>query len=190
MQIRELPRRRQLNLKGNVVNVPVVSSTCSLLPRSLDETMTIPVKFKRKLSFKHSVQSENIRPKKVIDAAQWLVANSQLYKNENVVIHQHWSQTIQQMDDDWHEFIEQPGNQYDKHDNAVSPVGATLSIQTNDDNNPDADDWSEAQNEEMQPTGTLDTMLIPEFHEQSHLAYCIAPGEGNRPTGLFQDSLS
>ncbi|PIK54639.1 hypothetical protein BSL78_08457 [Apostichopus japonicus] len=29
----------------------------------------------------------------------------------------------------------------------------------------------------MQLTGTLDTMITPEFHEQSQLAYCEAPGQ-------------
>ncbi|PIK59047.1 hypothetical protein BSL78_04004 [Apostichopus japonicus] len=56
MQIRELPRGRQLNIKGNVVNVPAdVSTTVRSLPRRMDESQTIPVKFKRKLSYKHSV---------------------------------------------------------------------------------------------------------------------------------------
>ncbi|XP_071855229.1 uncharacterized protein [Apostichopus japonicus] len=192
MQIRELPRGQQLNLKGNVVNVAAdVSSTCRLLPRRLNESMTIPVKFKRKLSYKHSVQSENVRPNKVIDAAKWLVANSQLYKDERVSIDQNWNETIQQMDDDWHEFIEPPEKQSDKNENADLPVGATPSIQNNNEDNPDSDDdWTEAQNDDMQLTGTLDTMLTPEFQEQSQLAYCVAPGEGNRPMGLFQDSLS
>ncbi|KAJ8050238.1 hypothetical protein HOLleu_03361 [Holothuria leucospilota] len=75
MQIRELPRGRQLNMQGNIVNVAAdVSSTIRILPRRLDESMTVPVKFKRKLSYKHAVQIENVRPNKVIDAANWLVA--------------------------------------------------------------------------------------------------------------------
>ncbi|PIK54244.1 hypothetical protein BSL78_08871 [Apostichopus japonicus] len=143
--------------------------------------MTIPVKFKRKLSYKHSVQSENVRPNKVIDAAKWLVANSQLYKDERVSIDQNWNETIQQMDDDWHEFMSPLEKQSDKNENADLPVGATPSIQNNNADNPDSDDWTEAQNDDMQLTCTLDTMLTPAFQEQSQLAFCVAPGEGGQP---------
>ena len=41
--IRELPRNEQLSIHGNVVNAPAdVSSTVSTLPRSIDESKTIP----------------------------------------------------------------------------------------------------------------------------------------------------
>lgn len=52
MQLKELPRGGQLNLKGNIVNV---NTTVKLLPRMCDNTETIPVKLKRKLSYKHFV---------------------------------------------------------------------------------------------------------------------------------------
>lgn len=51
MQLKELPRGGQLNLKGNIVNVPAdVNTIVKLLPRMLDNTETIHVKLKRKLS--------------------------------------------------------------------------------------------------------------------------------------------
>ncbi|KAJ8048048.1 hypothetical protein HOLleu_00213 [Holothuria leucospilota] len=82
MQIRELPRGRQLSITGNVVNVPAdVSNTIKILPRRIDESDTIPVKFKRKLTYKHTVWSQCVRPKKVLEAANWLVTNSDLYKD-------------------------------------------------------------------------------------------------------------
>lgn len=47
MQLKELPRGGQLNLKGNIVNVPAdVNTTVKLLPRMLDNTKTIPVRLK------------------------------------------------------------------------------------------------------------------------------------------------
>lgn len=59
MQLKELPRGGQLNLKGNIVNVPAaVNTTVKLLPRMLDNTETIPVKLKRNLSYKHVVAFE------------------------------------------------------------------------------------------------------------------------------------
>lgn len=66
MQLKELPRGVQLNSKGNIVNVPAdVNTTVKLLPRMLDNTETIPVKLKRKLSYKPFVAFEKIRPNKV-----------------------------------------------------------------------------------------------------------------------------
>ena len=53
MQIRELPRGGQLSIHGNVVNVPSnVTSVVTSLPRLLSDSATIPIKFKRKLSYK------------------------------------------------------------------------------------------------------------------------------------------
>ncbi|PIK42671.1 hypothetical protein BSL78_20468 [Apostichopus japonicus] len=143
--------------------------------------MTIPVKFKRKLSYKHSVQNENVRPNKVIDAANWLVANSQLYRDEGVTIHKTWNESLQQMDDDWQEFVEPAQEQSVTKENMDFPAQPTPSIQSKDEIDPDSDDdWTEPQNDDMQPTGTLDTMLTPEFDEQNQLAYCVAPDEGFR----------
>ncbi|XP_071851499.1 uncharacterized protein [Apostichopus japonicus] len=157
----------------------------------LDESMTIPVKFKRKLSFKHSVQSENIRPNKVITAAKWLVANSSLYRDEGVTINRRWNETMHQMEDDWQEFMEPTEEQLNPLENGDLSVAATSQSQTRDEVDNDSDDeWTEAQNQDMQPTGTLDTLLTPEFNEQNQLAYCLAPSEGNRPMGLFQDHQS
>ena len=74
MQIRELPSGGQLSVHGNVVNVPAnVNSTVNVLPRAVNESQTIPIKLKRRLSNKHHCQFQNIRPSKVLEAAQHLV---------------------------------------------------------------------------------------------------------------------
>lgn len=65
MQIRELPRGGQLGLKGNVVNVPAdVNKTVKVIPRNLNESETIPVKFKRSLNIKIYIAFERVRPEK------------------------------------------------------------------------------------------------------------------------------
>ncbi|KAJ8048033.1 hypothetical protein HOLleu_00192 [Holothuria leucospilota] len=47
---------------------------------------------------------------------------------------------------------------------------------------PDSDDeWTEVQNEDANPAGSLDTMLAPQFDNDSSLAYCFAPSEGGQP---------
>ena len=82
MQVRELPSGGQLSIHGNVVNVPAdVNSTVSLLPRPINESQTIPIKLKRRLGYKHHYQFQNIKPKKVLEAAQYLVRNSEIFKN-------------------------------------------------------------------------------------------------------------
>ena len=56
MQLREMPRGGQINLKGNIVNVPAdVNNTVRQLPRMLDDSETIAVKFKRNFCYKHHV---------------------------------------------------------------------------------------------------------------------------------------
>ena len=186
MQIRELPRGRQLTVKGNVVNVPAdVTTTVKTLPRTLDDGQTIPVKFKRKLVYKSSVHSENVRPNKIIEAAEWLVQNSQLYKDEGVIINHAWNPTIQETDTNWQEFVD--NEQPTTNENAQN----TLSKDTDDLQSDSDDDWTETITEQDHPSiGTQDTMLTPEFHIENQLAYCLAPSEGNTPIGVFQDSQS
>ena len=94
-QIRELPSGGQKSIKGNVVNVPMdVSKTINSLPRNLNETETIGIKFKKKVSYKKCDYYENIRPQAVIKAAKYLVANSELYKAYNVRINESWEDSV------------------------------------------------------------------------------------------------
>lgn len=91
MQLREKPRGGQLSISGNVVNIPAdVMSTVNKLPRMLTEDETIALKFKRSLNFKHSVAFERTRPNKVLNAAKWLVENSELFRNEGIQINNNW----------------------------------------------------------------------------------------------------
>ena len=77
MQIRELPRGGQLSIHGNIVNVQSdINSTIQCLPRPINESQTIPIKPKKRLSYKHHYQFQNVRPKKVLDAAKYVVDTS------------------------------------------------------------------------------------------------------------------
>ena len=60
-----------------------------MLPRLPDETGTIKVNLKRRLQYKSSALSLNVRPHKVVQAANWLVNNSNLYK-EGISFNQNW----------------------------------------------------------------------------------------------------
>ena len=66
-----------------------MSDTVIMLPRLPSDTGTIKVNLKRKLQYKSSALSLNIKPHKVIQVANWLVNNSSLYKQEGI-INQDW----------------------------------------------------------------------------------------------------
>ncbi len=94
-QIRELPNGGQRSIKGNIVNVPMdVAKTINALPRDLNETETIGIKFKKKISYKKCDYSENIRPQAVLRAAKYLLDNSELYQAYNVKINETWQDKI------------------------------------------------------------------------------------------------
>ena len=63
LKLMQVPRGRQFKIHGNVVNVPAeVSETVNMLPRLPSETGTIKVNLKRRLQYKSSALSPNIRP--------------------------------------------------------------------------------------------------------------------------------
>ena len=75
-KLMQAPRRKQFKISGSIVNVSAdVSHTVSMLPRLPDETGTIRVKLKRRLQYKTSALSLNIRPHKVVEAANWFFNN-------------------------------------------------------------------------------------------------------------------
>ena len=78
MQIREMPRGGQYTLKGNAINVPVdIQPSVNCLSRPVDETFTIAIQLKKKLSYKKLDFKENVRPLRVLTALNWLVNNSE-----------------------------------------------------------------------------------------------------------------
>ena len=84
-KIMQAPRGKQFKITGNVVNVAAdVTTSISLLPWLPTQTATIKVNLKRKLQYKSSASSLNVRPSMVMQAAQWLVRNSALYREEGI----------------------------------------------------------------------------------------------------------
>ena len=88
-KLMQAPRGRQFKIHGNVVNVPAeVSDTVNMLPRLPSETGTIKVNLKRRLQYKSSALSLSVRPYKVVQAANWLISNSSLYRQEGITLNQ------------------------------------------------------------------------------------------------------
>ena len=87
----QAPRRKQLKINENIVNVPAdVGNTVSMLPRSPNETNTIKVYLKRGLQYKSLALSLNVEPHKVAEAARWLVENGSLYQEEGITFNNSW----------------------------------------------------------------------------------------------------
>ena len=175
MQIRQLPRGGQFSIKGNVVNVPVdVQPTIDALPRTLDQSGTISVKLKKKLTYKSCDFKENIRPSAVICALHYLMNKSELYKSSGVQIDENWLQEINHL---------------------LAECSNTLSEQENNneeeesDNDEIADTFNEIKDTDLH-TGNMDT-LLDEIEDEGNpkydTEYVFAPGEGHRPLALYRD---
>ena len=81
----QAPRGNPFKIKGNVVNVPAdVNNTVNMLPRLPQESGTIKVQLKRRLEYKSSALSLNVRPNKILQAANWLATNSILYREQGI----------------------------------------------------------------------------------------------------------
>ena len=142
MQVRELPSGGQLSIHGNVVNVPAdVNLTVSVLPRPINESQTIPIKLKQRLGCKHHYQFQNVRPTKVLAAAQYLVHNSEIFKDERIqVMDNHVSKTVNDKDE-WSEFISEDIKETSQN---VSSVKNVETEKRNDTIDNDTDDgWCE-----------------------------------------------
>ena len=91
MKMVALPSGKQRCIHGPAVNVPSkLDSVCELLPRLPSESELVPLKLKRKLSYKGHYLYDFVRPDKVIGALRWLKDNNPLYKD--VAINDNWVQ--------------------------------------------------------------------------------------------------
>ena len=85
MKLIALPRGRQRAIHGPAVNVPTsFDQICTLLPRLPNSAQVVPLKLKRKLSYKGHYIYEFIRPQKVMTALKWLISNNPLYKDATI----------------------------------------------------------------------------------------------------------
>ena len=126
------------------------------------------LKLKRRLSYKHHVTFENIRPNKVFIAAKWLIDSSLLFRNEGIVINETWLEHPQQV------------QTIPEQQNENQPSSAATTGESDD-------DWTEGEGLEDRPTGNLDTCLQSLDFREFNQVLSVAPGEKNSPIGLFQD---
>ena len=116
-----------------------------MLPRLSHETGPIKVQLKWQLQYKSSALSLNIRPRKVVQAAAWLLNTSSLYQKQGITLDENWMTSIES------ELV--PGNE--DNNNSNEPNEQTNSVCAED-------DWSE--DEAEIPAGVTDSMLTaPDF---------------------------
>ena len=76
-----------MSIYGIIVYVPSdVNSTVHCLSRPINESQTTPIKRKRRLSYKHHYQFQNVIPKEVLDAVKYLVETSDLFKSGGIEV--------------------------------------------------------------------------------------------------------
>ena len=187
MQVRELPSGGQLSIHGNVVNVPAdVNSTVNVLPRPINESQTIPIKLKRRLGYKHHYQFQNVRPTKVLAAAQYLVHNSEIFKNEGIQVMDNYISNTVNNENEWSEFISEDIKAKSQNVTSVENVETETRNDTID--NDTDEEWCETTE---RSSGVMDTLLQePDITQDGDRILSFAPGEGNRPPGIFMDKDS
>ncbi|KAK3087854.1 hypothetical protein FSP39_011503 [Pinctada imbricata] len=198
MQMRELPRGGQYCVKGNVVNVPVdIQPVVNALPRQMDDTCTIPVKLKKKMSYKKCDFKENIRPAVVLSALHWLMSGSELYKTSGVKIDESWEESVTNDSRDIvREFVSNESSETNTNDTNELTDDNMLNVRnekdtvthekiSEDETGYESDHFSEIDSTEN-VTGNADTLLEDEALNTDK-SYTFAPGEGQHPLSLYTD---
>ena len=187
-KLMQAPRGNQLKIKGNIVNVPAdVNNTVNVLPRLPQESGTVKVQLKRRLQYKSSALSLNVRPYKILQAANWLAANSNLYREHGISFSEdriaRCNITLQ--------------NETGSEDTSQASCNEQISDTCNAERTAGKetseihDDWNEVDAEI--PAGVTDTMLTAtDFlgDDERQQIYNIAPGEGSVPLSIFRDKYS
>ena len=184
----QAPRGNQLKIKGNIVNVPAdVNNTVNVLPRLPQESGTVKVQLKRRLQYKSSALSLNVRPYKFLQAANWLAANSNLYREHGISFSEdriaRCNITSQNETESEDTSQASCNEQISDTCNAERTAGKEISEIH--------DDWTEVDAEI--PAGLTDTMLTAtDFlgDDERQQIYNIAPGEGSVPLSIFRDKYS
>ena len=183
-KLMQAPRGKQLKIHSNVVNEPAdLVNTVSMLPWLPSETGTVKVNLKRKLQYKSSAMSLNVRPHKVVQAVHWLTSNSGLYQDEGVALNADW------IIDFNGEILETESSESACHQQYVTDEQNCNNVASH--NLDDEDEWSE--DEVEVPAGVTDTMLtVTDFLEDNEHQNIlnVAPAEGNRPLSIFRDKHS
>ena len=160
MLIKQLGVDHQFGLTGGCINVPVdINNTVSVLPRKLNDNYTIHLQLKRRLSDKKAFDTSIVRPKKIFDAAKYLV-QTPVYKKYVTLC------------EDWLDGLDEEIN--------VLPQNTFVSEE-------DINEISEDSSFDIEENEVLQqpTLMVDDDLPDSGL--CVAPGEGKTPLSLMFD---
>ncbi|XP_070407786.1 uncharacterized protein [Nothobranchius furzeri] len=172
MKMLALPKGGQNGIHGPVTCVPAnIVETCSLLPRTNMEGSLLPVKLKRKLTYKGHYDYQYVDAVHVQEALQYLKHHNLHYKD--VQFNEAWINEFSRVDD--HSVSE-------KDSVADKDEGACIE-----------EDEDELLHDRQQHCMFQDTCLMPVDIGQEALdqyvdnVLNVAPGEGNNPVKLLSD---
>ncbi|GIY84996.1 ATP-dependent DNA helicase [Caerostris darwini] len=169
MQIRELGRDRQYGIKGSVTNVPNdLHKSVDCLPRNANDSVTIYVKLKKRLSFKSHFMYQCVNPNRAYDAALYLM-NKPLYQSQNVNI-----------DLEWLEIFRTESNS----SNAFADLN-TISSEESDESDIDDDDYDDP----FVNPAPAET-VINKLNTNIDAGLALAPGEDQMPLSVLFDDLA
>ena len=170
MLIHQLFPGGQFSLQGGICHLPIeIGKIVNILPRTYSQFETIAVKLKRRLCYKNSVFSENIRPHKIIEALKYLINTSDLYKDHNINIDYEWLKL----------FNNNNTNNIEKN----NPNNQKINLE---ELNSSSDEDSET--EETPNAPSINTLLTEKTKDPNSNILCIAPGEGQKPIFTDEDT--
>ncbi|GIY13760.1 hypothetical protein CDAR_531401 [Caerostris darwini] len=171
MQIRELGRDRQYGIKGSVTNVPNdLHKSVDCLPRNVNDSATIHVKLKKRLSFKSHFMYQCVNPNRVYNAALYLM-NKPLYQSQNVNIDLEWLEKFRT-------------ESFPEGSNAFADLNP-ISSEENDESDIDDDDYDDP----FVNPAPAET-VINKLNTNIDAGLALAPGEDQMPLSVLFDDLA
>ena len=118
-----------------------------------------------------------------------MVRTSEIFKNEGIQVMDNYVSNPVNKDEEWSEFIAK--NTKETSDNLSNDLNIqnqeTVETRVSNDSvdNDTDDEWCEVTE---RPSGVMDTLLQePDITQDGDKIISFAPGEGNRPLGIFID---
>ena len=161
MKVFAAPRGGQKKIRGNVVNVPCDTvNTFQVLPHSGSEHQTIQVKIKRDLRYANHVMSQNVRPYKVREAAEYLVTHGKLFKEQGISFDKTWAENDELSNND--DINEGSMLQIDTNVGEPHINGRAILSDNQDEPQPGCSGWNNSVKEGQREFGTMIGVAEPQ----------------------------
>ncbi|GIY77020.1 ATP-dependent DNA helicase [Caerostris darwini] len=160
-----------VNIKGSVMNVPNdLHKLVDCLPRNVNDSATIYVKLKKRLSFKSHFMYQCVNPNRVYNAALYLM-NEPLYQSQNVNIDLEWLEKFRT-------------ESFPEGSNAFVDLNP-ISSEENDESDIDDDDY-----DDPFVNATPAETVINKLNTNIDAGLALAPGDDQMPLSVLFDDLA